>query len=279
MSPVEGRSQRLLRPGWIALVAALVVAHDAGATWSIVAVDPGTGEVGLAAASCSVGVQHIAAVVPGKGAVAAQAATSRIGRETARDRIAAGHPARDVLEALRDPALYASWFRVGFPYLQYGVATLGQGSGNAVDAGFATGESNVSWAGGEAGEAFSVQGNTLRSAQVVEQAARAFREAGSTTCPVPLAERLLRALEAGRDAGGDKRCPARAPALAAILVVAQPDDSPDAMSLFEIAPRSFSIVENVWHMAVPYRPDPERPEPVAELRRRYEATGAREECP
>ena len=55
----------------------------AAATWSIVAVDPYTGEVGLAAATCNPGINFIAAVVPGKGVVAAQAETSLRGRDHA----------------------------------------------------------------------------------------------------------------------------------------------------------------------------------------------------
>ncbi|MFT5573698.1 MAG: hypothetical protein ACI9FR_002633 [Cryomorphaceae bacterium] len=51
----------------------------AQATWSIVAVDPETGEVGIAVAICNPGAQFIAAVVPGFRMVAAQAETSHVG--------------------------------------------------------------------------------------------------------------------------------------------------------------------------------------------------------
>ena len=49
------------------------------ATWSIVAVDPKTREVGLAAATCNPGIQFIAATVPGSGVVAAQVAVFAVG--------------------------------------------------------------------------------------------------------------------------------------------------------------------------------------------------------
>ena len=43
------------------------------ATWSIVAVDETTGEVGAAAATCTVGVELILGLVPGRGVVVAHA--------------------------------------------------------------------------------------------------------------------------------------------------------------------------------------------------------------
>jgi len=261
---------------------AFAVARPAEATWSIVAVDPETREVGLAAAACSVGVQHIAAVVPGRGVIASQAATSLIGRNKARKWIAGGQGATGILAALQNRDLYRNWFASDLPVLQYGVVTLGDGSGTGAEAGFVTGTKNFSWAGGEAGADFSVQGNTLRNADVVSKAAQAFRDAGRDrdggACPPPLAERLLRALEAGRDAGGDNRCPAAAPALAAVLIVAGPDDPADDVTFHEVAPRSFSLAANVWYNLLPYQPDPTRQEPVAELRKRYEAATVRRDC-
>lgn len=266
----------------VALLAASVLilgAPAAHATWSIVAVDPQTGEVGLAAASCSIGVPRIAALVPGKGAIVSQAATSFTGREKARELVTEGADATRVLAVLEDNELYADWLTIGFPYLQYGVATLAAGNDSPVATGFVTGGSNPDWSGGVAGDTYSAQGNTLRSAAVIDETARAFDEATQNkSCPAPLAQRLLVALEAGRDAGGDVRCPAEAPALAAILMVARPGDGPDAPTINEVAPRRFSIAREVVHLVVPYYPDPDKPEPVAELRARYDAMNPVGEC-
>lgn len=269
---------RRLPFGLGAAMMAFMAAWPAGATWSVVAVDPETGEVGLAAASCSVGVQHIAALVPDRGAIVSQAASSRTGREKARELVGQGRGAPDVLTAIQDPDLYSGWFTIGFRWLQYGVATLDGGSGRTAEAGYVTGKDNEPWAGGAASETFSVQGNTLRGPAVVENAAQAFRGTDREACPAPLAERLLRALEAGRDAGGDKRCPADAPALAAVMMVAKPGDSADAPVWHEVAPQPFSLAQSAWHMVIPYSPDPDRPEPVAELRARYEASSFRRDC-
>ena len=58
-----------------AVLAALCAPGSASATWSIVAVDPETREVGIAVASCIGGVEVTAGIAPGKGVVTAQAMT------------------------------------------------------------------------------------------------------------------------------------------------------------------------------------------------------------
>jgi uncharacterized Ntn-hydrolase superfamily protein len=70
-------------------------------------------------------------------------------------------------------------------------------SGNA--AAF-TGEECFAWAGHIVGENYACQGNILVSEETVTAMARAFEEAAG-----PLADRLVAALKAGQDAGGDRR--------------------------------------------------------------------------
>ena len=64
-----------------------------------------------------------------------------------------------------------------------------------------TGAACIPWCGHVAGEGFSVAGNMLAGPRVVEDTAAAYAAARDT----PFAERLIRALEAGEAAGGDKR--------------------------------------------------------------------------
>ena len=64
-----------------------------------------------------------------------------------------------------------------------------------------TGQACVDWCGHAAGEGFSVAGNMLAGAQVLEATARAYLD----SAVLPLAERLIAALCAGEAAGGDKR--------------------------------------------------------------------------
>ncbi len=62
-----------------------------------------------------------------------------------------------------------------------------------------TGAGCVEWCGSVRGADVSVAGNMLAGAAVLDRTLEAF------TAPGPMAERLIRALEAGEAAGGDKR--------------------------------------------------------------------------
>ena len=63
-----------------------------------------------------------------------------------------------------------------------------------------SGDQCVEWYGSRAGENYSVQGNMLVGQETVDAMATAFESAGGH-----LSSRLLKALEAGQAAGGDKR--------------------------------------------------------------------------
>ncbi|MGQ9598488.1 MAG: DUF1028 domain-containing protein [Anaerolineae bacterium] len=100
-----------------------------------------------------------------------------------------------------------------------------------------TGSDCVAWAGQYVGDGFTVAGNMLVGPQVIEAMAEAFVAAPGTE----LSERLLRALQAGQQAGGDKRG-----RQSAALLVASPDPH--------------------WYHNL--RVD-DHPDPVSELRRIY----------
>jgi uncharacterized Ntn-hydrolase superfamily protein len=63
-----------------------------------------------------------------------------------------------------------------------------------------TGSDCMEWAGGRTGEGYACQGNILVGPEVVESMARGFEEAEGD-----LVDRLVAALVAGDDAGGDRR--------------------------------------------------------------------------
>jgi uncharacterized Ntn-hydrolase superfamily protein len=63
-----------------------------------------------------------------------------------------------------------------------------------------TGKDTVIWKGHLVGENYVVAGNMLVGSQVIDAMAQTFRASEGE-----LAERLLKALEAGQEAGGDKR--------------------------------------------------------------------------
>ena len=64
-----------------------------------------------------------------------------------------------------------------------------------------TGAACIDWCGHRAGAGYSVAGNMLAGAQVLEATAAAYEENRA----LPFAERLIVAMEAGERAGGDKR--------------------------------------------------------------------------
>jgi uncharacterized Ntn-hydrolase superfamily protein len=184
-------------------------------TYSIVAADTQSLEVGGAGTSCLTGddVYVIYGGVPGRGVVHAQAYYSLDGRTLGKQLLAAGKTPSQIVAALTDAALDSE-----VTIRQYGVIdVLGSSAGY-------TGRDTMAYASdrqGKAGSfAYSVQGNILTSAKVLEQAATAFEASGCD-----LAEHLMNALEAGARGGeGDKRCTARGiPSDSAFLQVERPD--------------------------------------------------------
>jgi uncharacterized Ntn-hydrolase superfamily protein len=81
-----------------------------------------------------------------------------------------------------------------------------------------TGKNCVEWAGDRTGAGFSVAGNMLAGEAVVGETFKTFAAQGA----LPLAERLVTALDAGEAAGGDKRG-----RQSAALVLTTTEDFPD----------------------------------------------------
>jgi uncharacterized Ntn-hydrolase superfamily protein len=167
-------------------------------TFSIVARDPATGDLGVAVASKFLAV---GAVVPwaraGVGAIATQAlANVRYGP----DGLAAlegGGGAEGVLADLIAADDGRADRQAGIVDAHGGAATY-------------TGPGCLTWAGGRTGNGVAVQGNILTGPEVVDAMLAAYER---TTAPFP--DRLLAALLAGDRAGGD----ARGRESAALLVV------------------------------------------------------------
>lgn len=238
------------------------------ATWSIVAVDPATREVGAAAASCILAddfpIDRISELVPGTGAVVAQALGNVAARKAVADAIARGDSPATALSAVTAPGADE---RLGFDLSrlrQYGAVTFESGPVSF------TGAWNGEWAGARAGEGASVQGNLLRGPAVADDALAAF-EAAREAC---LAERLLAALEAGARAGGDRRCVPELGALTAFVAVAQPGDARGEPGLSLLRSRPGEPPSGPWdELRRRFSPEPGAAgeNPVSLLRRAFEA--------
>ena len=156
-------------------------------TFSIVGYDPKEKEWGIAVQSKFLGV---GAVVPfakaGVGAVATQSYANTAYGPQALELMEAGKTAAEALEIITKDDPDKEMRQVGLIDAKGNPATF-------------TGTYCYDWAGGITGEHFAAQGNILIEG-TVEAMARTFSEAKGS-----LAERLLAALDAGQEAGGDSR--------------------------------------------------------------------------
>lgn len=207
----------------LASTTGLLLPATARATWSIVAVDPHTREVGVAVASCveapagNTLLPQVAGLAPGVGALAAQALYDSMERNEALMRLAGGAAPRDLIDGVLAGDPLAAMRQYGVVTLDLQVATY-------------TGDATRAWSGDVRGTGVAVQGNLLHGPEVLDEALAAF-EADPPAHPWTLADRLMAALEAGAAQGGDARCPAGQSALAAALRVARPTDPAHAPSI------------------------------------------------
>jgi uncharacterized Ntn-hydrolase superfamily protein len=231
-------------------------------TWTIVAVDPATGDVGIAGASCvPVKIDAIAALVPGKGVATTQAAFNVTNRDKALIALNEGLTAEEVIIAALD-------LDDDEEDRQYGVVTLNEG---VVHVASYTGEANQPWAGAitDTIAAVSVQGNILVGEEVTQSAYAAFTD--STLGDVHLADRLIRAVEAGSAVGGDKRCNQQGveqTAAATFIMVARNGDAAYSVPSFGLS--AITDPNKPW-LALSVNEPVLGKNPIPELRRQYDA--------
>jgi len=207
-------------------------------TFSIAAVDPRTGEVGVAVttrvACVGNGVPWVRA---GVGAVATQANTrTEYGNELL-DLLAKGSSPDEALRRLLVADSGADSRQVGV------IARDGRHAQH-------TGKSTSSWAGHRAGPNYVTQGNLLVGPEVVAAVGAAFE--ASEGSARHLADRLIEAIAAGHAKGGDAR---KGRQQSAAVIVADPRPGR--------ARRPDGVTANISVC--------EHPDPVAELRRVYGA--------
>lgn len=158
-------------------------------TWSIVARDDAAEMFGVAVTTCrpSVGAvcPHVRA---GVGAISTQAATNPYWGSVGLDLFERGDAAAAALAKLSaadDGAAHRQWIGIG-----------ASGTGVAW-----TGGETIPWSGHRTGADYATAGNMLVGEPTIAETERAYLESAGE----PLPERLMRAIEAGQAAGGDKR--------------------------------------------------------------------------
>jgi uncharacterized Ntn-hydrolase superfamily protein len=222
-----------------------VVINDEGlpqyATFSLCAVDPVTGQSG---ASVTTRVPFVDRAVPhvraGVGAVCTQASTVVEYGPRGLDLLANGMEPRAVLEQLLATDQ-------GRESRQVGVIDM---KGRAAAH---TGKQNGNWAGSRQGRNYTVQANIMVGPEVVEAVATHFESTEGTG--MPLAERMVLAMEAGQARGGDRRW---GNLQSAAIKIADPNDTGRGGDYISLA------IEVGEHG-----------EPVAEMKRIYFTTGRR----
>lgn len=212
-------------------------------TFSIVAVDPATKETGVAVTTRNPCVGNaVPWVRAGIGAVATQGGTRVEYGPELLDLLAKGVAPKDALDRL----VAADTDR---ERRQVGVIGIDGRSAQWTGSGQKGAESRGDWTAEVAGATFAVQGNSLVSPDVVKAVAATFQ--ASEGSPRHLADRLIEALNAGHQLGGDGR---HGETQSAAVLVADP------RSGMSRRPDGQTVNINVC----------EHPEPVRELRRIYD---------
>jgi uncharacterized Ntn-hydrolase superfamily protein len=208
-------------------------------TFSLCAIDPATGQSG---ASVTTRVPFVGRAVPhvraGVGAVCTQASTVVEYGPHGLDLLAKGVEPKDVLAQLLANDDQRESRQVGV------IDMKGRSAAH-------TGKNNGNWAGSRQGKNYTVQANIMVGPDVVNAVAATFESTEGTG--LPLAERMILAMEAGYAKGGDRRW---GNLQSAAIKLADPSDPGRGGDYIALA------IEVGEH-----------PEPVAEMKRIYYTTG------
>ena len=269
-------SRLIVAPARLSLMAVALAAvpTSLSATWSVIAVDLRSRMVVVASATCvpqarllnfpAKGLMDIQAiVVPGVGVAAAQAGVDRTRSNQSliyRELKKGTHPEQILAMLKQDENIQRRQF--GILDLQ-GRFTGFSGTGN--------GQASLAVQDSVPGTGFyvSIQGNILASDDVVRNAIRAFKEEDGS-----LTDRVMAAMEAADEAGGDSRCTCESePVLdlpcdsknahVAYILAANPDD-PEGESFND---GEYSMYINVTDQDIVAG---ENANPVMTLRMRYD---------
>ena len=158
-------------------------------TWSIIAKDNVTGQIGIAVATkfFAVGarVPHIA---PAIGAIATQALVNPYYGIDGLKLLRQGRAPRDIVEILIAADAGHASRQLHIMNAKGEIAAY-------------TGKDCVDWSGHLEGDGFSIAGNMLAGGQVLDDTAKTYL----ANTGMPFARRLIAAMRAGEAAGGDKR--------------------------------------------------------------------------
>lgn len=188
-------------------------------TFSIVAIDTITGEIGSAGASCiddsqiEGGALIISDVIPGRGGIHTQAQWNTTNQQNAHNRMAEGLSPQEIIDWLKTHDAQNN------PTVrQYGIVDF-DSAGHARSAGY-TGVNCMDYKNHITGPNYSIQGNILLGQQILDSI-----EAGFLNTEGSFAEKMMAALQGAKVVGADTRCTGNGTSsLSAFIRVARPGD-------------------------------------------------------
>jgi len=212
----------------------LVVNLPAQDTFSIVAVDTLSGEIGGAGASCidqsaiPGGVLIISDIIPGRGSIHTQSYWNATNQVNAHNRMVEGMSPQEIIAWL-----VANDVQNNPQVRQYGVVDFDE-NGHPRSAAF-TGTNCINYKNHIIGPNYAIQGNILLGQYILDSMEARFLNTEGT-----LAEKLMAALQGANVPGADTRCLNEGTSSrSAFIRVAKPDDPPS----------------NLWcHLVVPSTP-------------------------
>lgn len=155
-------------------------------TFTILGRCPATGALGIGIATYSMAVgSYCPSIEPGVGTMSSQAFADPRLRPLCMNLLRMGFPANKVLKELTESDPYIDFRQIGI------VDSNGQAAVH-------TGPKTRPWSGHIIGEGYITMGNVLTGEQVVKSMASSFESSASDD----LEERLMAAVESGRDSGG-----------------------------------------------------------------------------
>jgi uncharacterized Ntn-hydrolase superfamily protein len=182
---------------FIILFSAEVFPQD---TFSIVAVDTVTGEIGSAGASCvgpigGIGAFILSDVIEGVGGIHTQAQWNATNQQNARARMLEGLSPQQIIDWL-----VANDVQGNPTIRQYGIVDLTRNGESAAY----TGSNCTNYKNHVTGPGYAIQGNILLGQVIIDTMHSTF-----LNTPGPLADRLMATLQAAKILGADTRCAAR----------------------------------------------------------------------
>ena len=211
----------------------ILVSQD---TFSIVAVNLATGEVGSAGASCIAGSIIISDIHPGVGAIHTQSYWNQSNQDSASSLMDLGYSPEEIIDwliendAQNNPSIR-----------QYGIIDL---IDDGRSAGF-TGENCFDYKNHILGQTYAIQGNILLGQEILDSMEIAFTSTYGT-----LDEKLIAALLAANVPGADTRClPYGTPALSAFIRMAKSEDENDSFFMdinVQSCPTNLSPIDSLF---------------------------------